>query len=53
MLSNKAYHQEEFVEQCAELEWLREQLLRAAAELEANGPRKRRMLNSKAAVEES
>jgi len=51
LLSNKAYLQDELVEQCAELEWLREQVLRVAAELEANGPRKRRMLDSKTAVE--
>jgi len=40
----KAELEDQLVEQHMELEWLREQLLRVAAELEANGPRKKRWL---------
>jgi uncharacterized coiled-coil protein SlyX len=44
VLCEKAELANQLVEQQMELEWLREQLLRVAAELNANGPRKKRWL---------
>jgi len=41
VLCHKAELEDQLEEQHEELEWLREQLLRVAAELEANGPRKK------------